>query len=49
MEYLMRNVKLDPPEKHDLYVKAIKANQFDSITLPEGLPPLNVKPQVFSF
>lgn len=45
MEYLMRNVKLDPPEKHDYYVKSIKANKFDSISLPEGLPPINPKPQ----
>lgn len=44
----MRNVKLDPAEKHDHYIKAIKANKFESITLPEGLPPLSVKPQVNS-
>lgn len=49
MEYLMRNVKLDAPEKHDLYVKAMKANKFDSIALPEGLPPINHKPQVYTF
>lgn len=47
MEYLLRNVKLDAPEKHDLYVKAIKANKFDSIVLPDTLPPLQAKPQVF--
>jgi len=46
MEYLMRNVKLDPTEKHEQYVKAIKANKFEYITLPEGLPPLSIKPQV---
>lgn len=42
----MRNVKLDPAEKHDHYVKTLKANKFDSITLPEGLPPLAPKVQV---
>ncbi len=41
----MRNVKLDPPEKHDAYVKAIKANKFEMIALPESLPPLVAKPQ----
>lgn len=46
MEYLMRNVKLDPAEKHDDYVKSLKANRFESIQLPNGLPPLTVKPQV---
>lgn len=46
MEYLMRNVKLDAPEKHELYVRAFKANRFDSIELPASLPPLNLKPQV---
>ena len=45
MEYLMRNVKLDKPEMHDLYVKQIKANKFDNISLPEGLPPINQKQQ----
>ena len=49
MEYLMRNIKLDPPEKHDFYVKSIKANKFDLISLPEGLPPLAAKPQVYTF
>lgn len=46
IEYLMRNVKLDPPEKHNLYVKSLKANKFESIQLPEGLPPIPSKPQV---
>ena len=46
MEYLMRNVKLDKPDKHDLYVATMKANKFDAISLPKGLPPLNNKPQV---
>ena len=46
MEYLMRNVKLDAPEKHDSYVKAVKANNFEAVSLPEGLPPINMKPQV---
>lgn len=46
MEYILRNVKLDPAEKHDLYVKSLKANKFDSITLPDYLPPLPNKPQV---
>lgn len=45
IEYLMRNVKLDPPEKHNLYVKSLKANKFESIQLPEGLPPIPSKPQ----
>ena len=42
----MRNVKLEKPEKHDLYVAAMKANKFESITLPKGLPPIQNKPQV---
>ncbi len=42
----MRNIKLDPPEKHDYYVKSMKANKFDLIALPESLPPLVAKPQV---
>ena len=46
MEYLMRNVKLDPPEKHNFYVKSLKANKFESIKLPEGLPPIPNKLQV---
>jgi hypothetical protein len=45
MEYLMRNVKLDPPDKHNQYVKSIKANKFESIQLPDGLPPLPQKLQ----
>jgi hypothetical protein len=45
MEYLLKNVKLDKAENHDLYVRATKANKFDSITLPDHLPPLPVKPQ----
>lgn len=45
MEYLMRNIKLDPSEYHDNYVKSVKANKFDLISLPEGLPPLINKPQ----
>lgn len=45
MEYLMRNIKLDPSEYHDSYVKSVKANKFDLISLPEGLPPLTNKPQ----
>lgn len=45
MEYLMRNIKLDEPENHEFYVKSLKANKFDLISLPEGLPPLTNKPQ----
>jgi hypothetical protein len=45
MEYLMRNLKLEPAAKHDDYVKSLKVNRFESIQLPEGLPPLTVKPQ----
>lgn len=45
MEYLMRNIKLDPAINHDHYVKSLKANKFESIALPEGLPPLVNKPQ----
>ena len=48
MEYLMRNIKLDPAINHDHYVKSVKANKFDLIALPEGLPPLVNKPQVFN-
>ena len=48
MEYLLKNVKLDKPEKHDSYVKTLKWNKFDNIKLPDSLPPLNVKPQVSS-
>ena len=43
----MRNVKLDPAEKHNLYIKSLKANKFESIQLPEGLPPIPTKLQVF--
>ena len=43
MEYLLKNVKLDKPEKHELYIRAIK---FDNISLPDTLPPLPIKPQV---
>jgi hypothetical protein len=46
MEYLLKNVKLDKAEKHDLFVKAMSANKFDNITLPDHLPPLPNKPQV---
>ncbi len=42
----MRNVKLDPPAKHNFYVKSMKANRFESIQLPEGLPPIPNKLQV---
>ena len=42
----MRNIKLDPPEKHNLYIKSFKAHKFESIQLPEGLPPLIHKQQV---
>lgn len=45
MEYLMRNIKQDLPEKHDYYVKSFRANKFDLISLPEGLPPLSSKQQ----
>ena len=43
----MKNVKLEPAQKHDLYIAAMnsKANKFEAITLPSGLPPLPVKPQ----
>ena len=46
MEYLLKNVKLDKPEKHELYIRAIKSNKFDNISLPDTLPPLPIKPQV---
>jgi hypothetical protein len=46
MEYLLRNVKLEKAEKHELYVKAMKQNKFENITLPDSLPPLALKPQV---
>lgn len=45
MEYLMRTVKLDPAQNHDHYVRSLKANKFEMISLPEGLPPLVNKPQ----
>lgn len=45
MEYLMRSIKLDPSEYHDSYVKSVRANKFDLISLPEGLPPLPNKLQ----
>jgi hypothetical protein len=47
MEYLMKNVKLEPAQKHDLYIAAMntKSNKFEAITLPANLPPLPVKPQ----
>ena len=45
MEYLMRNVKLEPAKNHDHFVKSIEANYFDSIKLPDELPPLPAKPQ----
>ena len=46
----MKNVKLEPATKHDLYVAASLPkggglNNFDSITLPPSLPPLPQKPQ----
>ena len=45
MEYLMKNVKLEPAQKHDFYVASMKANKFEQITLPKNLPPLPTKPQ----
>ena len=47
MEYILRTVKLEPSEKHDLYVQSLKANKLDSVTLPNYLPPLANKQQVF--
>ncbi len=41
----MRNIKLEPSEYHDNYVKSVKANKFELISLPEGLPPLPNKLQ----
>jgi hypothetical protein len=45
MEYLMKNVKLNPCEKHKQYIRDSKLNRFESIQLPVGLPPLPSKPQ----
>ena len=45
MEYLLKNVKLDKAERHDMYVRAMKNNKFENISLPSCLPPLAVKPQ----
>ena len=42
----MRNVKLEPAKKHNAYVKSMEVNKFESINLPECLPPLPAKPQV---
>jgi hypothetical protein len=42
----MRNVRLDPPAKRQLYLKADSLKKFDSIKLPEYLPPLPAKQQV---
>lgn len=47
MEYILKTIKLEPSEKHDLYVQSLKANKFDSVTLPDYLPPLANKQQVF--
>lgn len=44
-EYLMRNVKLDPPKKRELYIRSKENDTFANIQLPEGLPPLVQKPQ----
>ncbi|RNA00649.1 Spermatogenesis-associated 17 [Brachionus plicatilis] len=45
MEYILKTVKLEPSEKHDLYVQSLKANKFDSVALPDYLPPLSNKQQ----
>ena len=41
----MRHVKLDQAEAHEHYVRSLKANRFEMVSLPEGLPPLVSKPQ----